>query len=70
MKTGDTGITGKVKFYDTKKNFGFIIELETMEEIFFHMSGLVDKNVAEGDDVVFDVATGRKGLNAVNIERL
>jgi cold shock protein len=59
---------GKVKFFNESKGFGFIIADGTNEELFVHVSGLVD-NVREGDAVTFDVAQGKKGPNAVNVQR-
>jgi CspA family cold shock protein len=60
--------TGKVKFFNEAKGYGFIVEDESGKEIFIHHSGLVDK-VREGDEVTYEVIEGRKGLNAVNVKR-
>jgi cold shock protein len=57
---------GKVKFFNSLKGFGFIQDLETGKDIFVHSSGL-QADIREGDMVVFDVETGKKGLNAVNV---
>jgi CspA family cold shock protein len=57
---------GVVKFFNEAKGFGFIIADETNEEIFVHVSGLVD-DIREGDIVTFDTARGRKGINAVQV---
>ena len=59
--------TGKVKFFNETKGFGFIIDNETEEEYFVHVSGLIDK-VKENDEVSFELTEGRKGLNAVNVK--
>ncbi len=59
--------TGKVKFFNESKGFGFI-KTEDQQEIFVHVTGLVDK-VRENDSVIFDVTQGRKGLNAVNVKK-
>jgi len=58
---------GTVKFFNNSKGFGFIISEDTNEEIFVHVTGLVDQ-VKENDKVKFEVEQGRKGLNAVNVE--
>ena len=58
---------GKVKFFNQSKGFGFIIDVDSQKEYFVHISGLVDK-VKEGDDVLFDLKEGKKGLNAVNVK--
>ena len=61
--------TGKVKFFNDSKGFGFIVEDDSNQEIFVHHSGLVDK-VKENDTVSYDVTEGKKGLNAVNVKRV
>ena len=58
---------GKVKFFDETRGFGFIKDSETNEEIFVHVSGLVDR-INENDDVSFEIKQGKKGLNAVNVK--
>ncbi len=59
--------TGKVKFFNETKGFGFIIEEGTEREYFVHISGLIDE-IREGDEVEFDLKEGRKGLNAVSVK--
>jgi len=59
--------TGKVKFFNNSKGFGFIKDVESNEEYFVHASGLIDK-IAEEDEVNFDLQQGTKGLNAVNVK--
>ncbi|MBN2521282.1 MAG: cold shock domain-containing protein [Bacteroidales bacterium] len=58
---------GKVKFFNNAKGFGFIRDIETSEEHFVHVSGLIDE-IRENDDVQFELQEGRKGLNAVNVK--
>jgi CspA family cold shock protein len=57
--------TGTVKFFNETKGFGFI-KTDSGEEIFVHVSGLVDK-IRENDSVTFDEQQGKKGINAVNV---
>jgi len=59
--------TGTVKFFNEAKGFGFIKD-EQGQEIFVHATGLEDK-IRENDTVTFEVAEGKKGLNAVNVKR-
>ena len=59
---------GTVKFFNDTKGFGFITEVETGEEFFVHVSGLVDE-IQEGDAVVFELKEGKKGMNAVNVKQ-
>lgn len=58
---------GTVKFFNATKGFGFIKPEDGGEDIFVHSSGLMD-NIRENDNVVFEVQTGKKGLNAVNVK--
>lgn len=59
--------TGTVKFFNESKGFGFIVDNTSGEEIFVHISGLVD-NVREGDVVTFSTERGKKGMNAVDVK--
>ena len=59
---------GTVKFFNESKGFHFIIDESTKEEIFVHVSGLID-DIREGDVVTFETARGKKGMNAVNVQR-
>ena len=61
--------TGKIKFFNESKGFGFIVEDETNKEIFVHHSGLTDR-VRENDSVSYDVVEGKKGQNAVNVKKI
>jgi CspA family cold shock protein len=59
--------SGKVKFFNESKGYGFIKDNESEKEYFVHASGLVDE-IREEDDVTFDLQEGKKGLNAVNVK--
>jgi cold shock protein len=59
---------GTVKFFNDAKGFGFIKETNSGQEYFVHVSGLVHE-VKENDTVTFDLQEGKKGLNAVNVQR-
>ena len=58
---------GIVKFYNYSRGFGFIKDADSPKEYFVHSSGLID-NIKENDEVTFDLETGKKGLNAVNVK--
>lgn len=60
---------GKVSFYDNSKGFGFIIDDETNEKYFCHVSGLLDK-IAENDKVEYELERGAKGMNAVKVKKI
>jgi cold shock protein len=59
--------TGKVKFFNETKGFGFIVDDESGKEHFVHISGLIDE-IRENDEVSFELQEGKKGLNAVNVK--
>ena len=58
---------GTVKFFNETKGFGFIKEENSEKEYFVHSSGLSDV-ISDNDEVTFDLAEGKKGLNAVNVK--
>ncbi|MCE2612186.1 cold shock domain-containing protein [Flavobacteriaceae bacterium D16] len=58
--------SGKVSFFDHSKGFGFILDSETQEKYFCHISGLIDE-INENDKVTFELEKGLKGLNAVKV---
>ncbi len=60
--------TGKVKFFNERKGFGFIIEDEGQQDIFVHVSGLVDK-IKENDQVSFDITEDKRGKKAINVRK-
>jgi CspA family cold shock protein len=60
---------GTVKFFNESKGFGFIIDDESKQEYFVHVTGIIDE-IREGDAVEFELTEGKKGLNAVSVKVL
>ncbi len=60
---------GTIKFFNESKGFGFVIDNDTNQDYFVHISGLIDE-VREGDEVEFELKEGKKGLNAINVKVL
>jgi CspA family cold shock protein len=63
--------SGKVKWFDNKKGFGFIVE-ETGQDVFVHHSAILGqgfKTLNEGEVVEFEVVESNKGLKAQNVQR-
>lgn len=60
---------GRMKWYNTKKGFGFIIR-GGGEEIFFHKTGTENdlSSLEEGQWVLYDVEETHKGPEATDIE--
>jgi CspA family cold shock protein len=64
--------SGKVKWFDNKKGFGFIAQ-SSGQDVFVHHSSIVGpgfKTLNEGDEVSFDVVASDKGLKAQNVQRV
>ncbi len=65
-------VTGKVKFFNESKGFGFI-EQNGGPDVFVHFSAIQSegfKTLAEGQKVSFDVEQGQKGPQAANVVTL
>jgi cold shock protein len=60
---------GIVKFFNNEKGFGFITPSDSSEDLFVHKSGLIHQ-IRENDRVRFDVERGKKGMNAVRVEKV
>lgn len=58
---------GTVKFFNATKGFGFIKPEDGGKDVFVHQTGLIDR-INEGDQVVYEVKEGPKGLNAINVK--
>jgi CspA family cold shock protein len=63
--------SGKIKWFDNKKGFGFIAQ-ESGQDVFVHHTAIIGtgfKTFNEGDIVSFEVVPGEKGLKAENVQR-
>ena len=65
-------MTGKVKWFNAEKGYGFI-EREEGGDVFVHFSAIQCdgfKTLEEGQAVEFDVTEGAKGPQATNVVKL
>jgi CspA family cold shock protein len=61
--------TGTVKFFNAQKGYGFISRPDG-DDVFVHFSNIAGsgyRSLEEGQQVEFEVAQGRKGLEAQNV---
>ena len=62
-----TRATGKVKWFNSRKGFGFLVPDDGGDDIFVHITSLDGSKLKEGDKVEFDVEKTKKGLQAVDV---
>ncbi len=65
-------ITGKVKWFNNSKGYGFIGQ-EDGTDVFVHYSAIQSegyKSLQEGDTVEFEITAGQKGPQAENVVKL
>lgn len=63
--------TGKVKWFNSQKGYGFIIQ-NSGKEIFVHFKDIDGgaNVIRDNDEVEFEVEEGKKGLQAVRVRRI
>ena len=62
--------SGKVKWFDNKKGFGFIVQ---DSDVFVHHTEILGqgfKTLNEGEWVDFEIVEGGKGLKAQKVQRV
>lgn len=62
--------TGKVKWFDETKGFGFIEQADGGKDVFVHFRAIQSegfRSLAEGQEVEFEVEQGNKGPQAANV---
>ena len=65
--------SGKVKWFNAKKGYGFITDEETSKDIFLHVSALEESKLRvlkEEQKIEFDIKEKDKKLQAINIKKL
>ncbi len=64
--------TGKVKWFNDKKGYGFITRDDTGTDVFVHYTAIQGngfKTLSEGQSVEFEIVEGAKGPQAANVKK-
>ena len=70
---GSTMPSGKIKWFNSKKGYGFITDEETNKDIFLHVSALEESKLRvlkEEQKIEFDIKEDKNKLQAINIKKL
>ena len=65
-------ISGKVKWFNPTKGYGFIARDDNAKDVFVHCSAVKTaglRDLADGEAITFEVEEGAKGLSAVNLQK-
>ena len=69
---GLTMPSGKVKWFDAKKGYGFITDDETQKDIFLHVSELENSKLRvlkEEQKITYDIKEEKNKPQAINIKK-
>ena len=65
--------SGKVKWFNSKKGYGFITENKTERDIFVHVSALEDSKLRvlkEDQEIEFEIKEEKDKLQAINLKKV
>ncbi len=64
--------SGKIKWFNSKKGYGFIKDDETQKDIFLHVSALEESKLRvlkEDQKIFYDIKEEKNKLQAINIKK-
>ena len=63
--------SGKVKWFNAKKGYGFIVDDKSKKDIFLHITSLEESKLRilkEDQKIVYDIKEEKNKLQAINIK--
>ena len=72
QKENKMSISGKVKWFNGTKGYGFIEREDKEKDVFVHSSAVREAGLEylnEGDELTFEVENGEKGPSAVSLQK-
>ena len=64
--------SGKIKWFNAKKGYGFITDDETKKDIFLHVSELENSKLRvlkEEQSIIYEIKEDKNKLQAINIKK-
>ena len=65
--------SGKIKWFNSKKGYGFVTDEKTNKDIFLHVSALEESKLRvlkEEQKIEFDIKEEKNKLQAINIKKI
>ena len=65
--------TGKIKWFNPKKGYGFIENQESGKDVFLHVSALEEAGIdtlQEGEAISYEIGENRGKDTAINIKKI
>ena len=64
--------SGKIKWFNSTKGYGFIVDYENSKDVFVHISAMKSAGIEsldEGDEVTYEVEENNGKTNAINLAK-
>jgi len=58
---------GKITYFNEEKGYGFINDLKSQQRVFVHVNNLLEPDLRENAEVLFEIEASPKGASAINV---